>query len=114
MRQRVTSWVDRNVDPAGNIRQFAAMATSGDRTELLRTIERPTLVIHGEDDPLIPVGGGRHTAECVANAQLHVISGMGHDLPEQLIPELVSVIASHCASAQNDRLKGPDEIAEVI
>jgi len=112
-RQRVTSWIDRDVDPAANIRQFAALATSGDRTQLLGSIERPTLVIHGEDDPLIPVDAGRHTAQCIANAKLHLIPGMGHDLPEQLIPEFVRVIASHCAAAGIDRPDGPDEVAEV-
>jgi proline iminopeptidase len=112
-RRRVTMWVDRALDPSGNIRQFAAMAASGGRTKLLGTIKCPTLVIHGEDDPLIPVAGGRHTAECIAGSQLRVIAGMGHDLPEQLVPEIAKLIASHCAAAQNDRSDGPEEIAGV-
>lgn len=111
-RQRVTSWVDRNFDPAADIRQFAAMATSGDRTQLLDTIKRPTLVIHGEDDPLIPVDAGRHTAQCVANAKLHVIPGMGHDLPEQLIPDFARLIASHCAVASDGNVNHRGEVAE--
>jgi pimeloyl-ACP methyl ester carboxylesterase len=110
MRRRVTSWVDRSSDPAANIRQFAAMAAAGDRTELLGTIDSPALIIHGEDDPLMPVAAGRHTAHCIRNAQLQVIAGMGHDIPEQLVPELATLIARHCAAAQNERLNGPDEI----
>jgi pimeloyl-ACP methyl ester carboxylesterase len=112
-RQRITSWVDRDVDPAANIRQFAAMATSGDRTKLLGTIEQSTLVIHGEDDPLIPVDAGRHTAQCIANARLQVVPGMGHEIPDPLIPEFVRLIASHCAAAPTNNPAGPDDGLEV-
>ncbi len=98
VRERITSWVERDNDPAANVRQFAAMTAGGDRTEILRTIEHPTLVIHGSHDPLISLDGGKHTAECIPNARLHVIAGMAHDLPEQLIPELANVIATHCAA----------------
>ena len=98
VRRRITSWVDRSNDHAAIIRQFAAMTADGDRTDLLRTIGRPTLVIHGSADPLISVAGGQHTAECIPNARLHVIDGMAHDLPEQLVPELAGVIAAHCAA----------------
>jgi pimeloyl-ACP methyl ester carboxylesterase len=112
-RQRITSWVDRDFDPAANIRQFAAMATSGDRTDLLGTIKRPTLVIHGEDDLLIPVDAGRHTAQCIANATLKIIPGMGHDLPDQLIPDFVRLIAAHCAAAPTDNSAGPHDGFEV-
>ena len=107
----IASWVDRNFDPMANIRQFAAMATSPDRTESLNAIKLPTLVIHGEDDPLIPAAAGQHTAECIANAKLHLIPGMGHDLPEQLIPELVRVIASHCVGTSSDKSVGAGEAA---
>jgi len=99
VRERVTSWVDRDNDTAANVRQFAAMSADGDRTELLRTIERPTLVIHGSHDPLISVDGGVDTAECIPNARLLVIDGMAHDLPEQLIPRLADEIAAHCAAS---------------
>lgn len=98
-RQRVTLWVDRNFDPAGSIRQFAAMASSGDRSKLLGTIERPVLVIHGQDDPLIPVEAGRQTAQCISGAKLHVYPGMGHDFPDQLISEFATLIGAHCAAA---------------
>ena len=98
--RKVTSWVRRDSDPVANIRQFAAMAESGDRTELLGTIGRPALVVHGSEDPLIRVECGRHTAECIPNAELHVVDGMGHDLPEQLVPRIAERIALHCAAAQ--------------
>lgn len=98
--RKVTMWVYRNSDPAANIRQFAAMAENGDRTELLRTVRRPALIIHGTEDPLIPVECGRHTAECIRDAELHTVDGMGHDLPEQVIPQLAERIALHCAAAR--------------
>jgi pimeloyl-ACP methyl ester carboxylesterase len=112
-RHRVTSWVDRNHDPAGSVRQFAAMAADGDRTPLLGTIQCSTLVIHGEEDPLIRADGGRHTAECIRNAKLHVISGMGHHLPEVLIPSIAELIARHCAEAQNNAQRESHEAAVV-
>ena len=112
-RRLVTSWIDRNLDSAGSVRQFAAMAANGDRTSLLKTIQCPSLVIHGEDDPLIRVDGGRHTARCINNARLRVISGMGHDLPEQLIPSITKLIACHCAEAQNKQHETPHEAAVV-
>ncbi len=100
-KRRVRSWIERAFDPRGSVRQFAAMTANGDRTSLLRTISRPTLVIHGAEDPLIPVACGRHTAACIANSRLHVIPRMGHDLPEPLMPEIVELIATHCSNAQN-------------
>ena len=113
-RDLIASWIERNCDPAANVRQFAAMAANGDRTPLLRTIRRPTLVIHGADDPLIPVAGGQHTASCIEGASLQVISGMGHDLPDQLVPKMAEMIASHCIEAQDGTTKNskPNAVSE--
>jgi pimeloyl-ACP methyl ester carboxylesterase len=72
----------RGYFPDGTARQFAAILASPDRTPELATIEAPTLVIHGEDDALIDVSGGRATAAAIAGSELVVIEGMGHDLPE--------------------------------
>lgn len=110
-RRLIASWIERNCDSSANIRQFAAMAANGDRTELLRTIRRPALVIHGEADPLIPAEGGRHTASCIEGAQLRVMPGMAHDLPEQLMPVMAEMIASHCSKAQNGTQDESHQIA---
>jgi pimeloyl-ACP methyl ester carboxylesterase len=56
----------------------------------------PTLVIHGADDPLVPLAAGRDTAQNIPGAELLVIEGMGHDFPEALMPRLATVIADHC------------------
>ncbi|MFL5820924.1 MAG: alpha/beta fold hydrolase [Solirubrobacteraceae bacterium] len=87
---------DRCFHPVGVAHQLAAILASGDRTEALRGIRAPTLVVHGTDDPLINVSGARATAQAIPDAQLMLIPGMGHDLPRQLWPRLVDAI---CANA---------------
>jgi len=77
-----------------------AILDSGDRRRLLAKIEAPTLVIHGADDPLVPVEAGRDTAHHIHGAKLRIIQGMGHDLPLALLPELVDSVATHCRQAQ--------------
>ena len=81
LRRRVTESVRRNVCVSGTARQIMAVASSGDQVALLRTIRVPTLVIHGNDDPLVPLACGRDTAHLVRGATLQVIEGMGHDFP---------------------------------
>ncbi|WP_349307868.1 MULTISPECIES: alpha/beta hydrolase [unclassified Streptomyces] len=54
----------------------------------------PTLVIHGADDPMCDVSGGRATAQAIPGAELVVLDGMGHDLPRALWPEITSLIAN--------------------
>ncbi|MGY1700254.1 alpha/beta fold hydrolase [Geodermatophilus sp. SYSU D00766] len=83
---------DRAHDPAGGLRQLLAVMASGDRTEQLRAIRVPTLVVHGEADPVVPVAGGRATAEAVADAELLVLEGMGHSLPRELWPTIVDAV----------------------
>jgi len=90
----------RGHDPAGVARQFSAIVVSPDRTPGLRELDVPTLVIHGEDDPLVQVDGGRATADAVPGSRLVVIPGMGHNLPEPLWPRLVEEIVTHARSAE--------------
>jgi pimeloyl-ACP methyl ester carboxylesterase len=92
-RQTADAW-DRDHDPAGVNRQLAAAYVSGDRTSRLAALDVPTLVLHGSDDPLINVSGGRATADAVPGAELLVIDGMGHDLPEALWPQVADAIAA--------------------
>jgi len=95
-REIMSRWVRRAYDPAATARQFLAVVASGDRRRLLRGITVPTLVIHGADDPLVPVDAGRDTARSVPGAELIVIDGMGHDLPDPLLPVLAQAIGKHC------------------
>ena len=111
LRRRVGPSVRRAYEPAGTARQLLAIIASGDRRKLLRTITAPTLVIHGASDPLVPVAAGRDTAQQIPDAALLVIDGMGHDLPDALLPRLVQAIADHCdrsAAAANAAVSRPD------
>jgi pimeloyl-ACP methyl ester carboxylesterase len=105
LRAKVERAHTRSHYPAGFVHQILAIAASGSRVEMLRHISAPTLVIHGADDPLIPVAAGRHTAENIPGARLRIITGMGHDLPPGLIPVLVDAIAEHC-DASDGRVPG--------
>jgi pimeloyl-ACP methyl ester carboxylesterase len=87
---------DRAFHPAGVARQLVAIVASPDRTPQLRQLEVPTLVIHGESDPLVDPSGGQATAAAVPGATLWTIPGMGHDLPVELFADLADRIAAHC------------------
>ncbi len=99
MRRRLSASLSRAFRPHGTARQMLAIAASGDRTQLLPQITAPTLVIHGEADPLIPVAAGRDTAARIPGARLLTIPGMGHDLPLPLMPTIAQAIAGHCGAA---------------
>ena len=95
---RITRDYRRSFYPEGTARQFAAIVDDGDRRARLRRITAPTLVIHGIDDPLVPVEGGRDTAAQIPGARLHEIPGMGHDLPLELVETMADLIAGHALS----------------
>jgi len=90
---------DRGHQPAGTLRQLAAIVSSGDRTRELRTIRVPTLVVHGDHDLMVDPSGGRATAAAIPGARLETIEGMGHDLPAGVRPRLVELIAAHALGA---------------
>jgi pimeloyl-ACP methyl ester carboxylesterase len=85
----------RNHYPVGVVRQTAAIVADGDRRKRLRGVTAPTLVIHGDADPLVRVQGGVDTAKAISGARLEIIPGMGHDLPLPLIDRLAGLIAGH-------------------
>jgi pimeloyl-ACP methyl ester carboxylesterase len=86
---------DRSFFPQGAPRQMAAIVASGDRSDALREVTLPTLVIHGRDDTLISPTGGVRTAELIPSASLLLLADMGHDLPQPLWPVIVDAVASH-------------------
>jgi pimeloyl-ACP methyl ester carboxylesterase len=98
LRDRTGRAFDRAYDPSGALRQLAAVAASGDRTEQLRDVRVPTLVIHGREDPLANVSGGQATAEAIPGAELVIYDGMGHDLPRAIWPDLIDRITKLCES----------------
>lgn len=86
---------DRCHCPEGVSRQMMAVITGGSRVGLLKTITVPSLVIHGADDPLVPVAAGRDTAAHIPGAFLEIIDGMGHDIPDELVPRFIDLISQH-------------------
>lgn len=96
-RQRLTAMVSRGWRPAGTLRQLLAVAADGDRSALLRQIRAPTLVIHGHDDPLLPVAAAHDLAGKIAHAEVDIVPGMGHDLPLQLLAHIAARIAGNAA-----------------
>ena len=94
LRERAGLSFDRAYDPAGVARQLAAILASPDRTADLARVAVPTLVVHGAQDALVDVSGGRATAAAIPGAELLVVEGMGHDLPRAVWPQLVDRIAA--------------------
>lgn len=103
LRARVERSVDRCYHPAGMARHLLAILAAGSRVEMLERIYVPTLVLHGADDPLMPVEAGKDTADHIRGAKLRIIPGMGHDLAKGLVPILVDAIAEHCKAAAPTR-----------
>ncbi len=103
LRQIAGEAYDRAHDPVGVARQLLAVHASGDRTEDLRKVEAPTLVVHGAADPLVQVAGGQATAEAVPGAELLVLDGMGHNLPRELWPTIVDAIVRVAGRADEGR-----------
>jgi pimeloyl-ACP methyl ester carboxylesterase len=90
---------DRGYHPNGVARQLTAIMASGNRTPRLRELTVPSLVIHGEADPLILVEAGRATADAIPGATLLVIDGMGHDLPRGVWQPIITAIGELAARA---------------
>lgn len=92
LQQRLLATVQRSWHPAGTARQLVAVMADGDRTPLLGRISAPTLVIHGEADPLIPAAAGHHLVQHIRGAVGDFIPGMGHDLPAPLLPRFAQAV----------------------
>ncbi|GAA1560341.1 alpha/beta hydrolase [Kribbella lupini] len=99
LKRRATTAYDRAYHPAGIFRHIAANALAADRTNALGTLKIPTVVIHGDSDPLVDVSGGLATADAVPGAELLVIPGMGHELPASAWIQITDAIAANAAKA---------------
>jgi pimeloyl-ACP methyl ester carboxylesterase len=94
-RERVLKNVRRSVYPAGPPRQLAAIIDDGCRRARLAQVRTPTLVLHGEADPLVKLEAGEDTARHISGARLVTIPGWGHDIPVPLVPRVAAEIVSH-------------------
>ncbi|MET0273281.1 MAG: alpha/beta hydrolase, partial [Phenylobacterium sp.] len=100
-REQALASYNRSFYPPGFARQYAAALASADRRPKLAGITAPTVVIHGADDPLVPLTGGQDTAENIPGAELVVIPGMGHDFPPQLYDTVVEAIMTAVERARS-------------
>jgi pimeloyl-ACP methyl ester carboxylesterase len=94
IRERAARAWERDHDPLGIARQAVAAVASGDRTEKLRRLAVPTLVVHGSADAFCDVSGGHATAAAIPGADLLVIEGMSHDLPRPVWPRIIEAIVT--------------------
>jgi pimeloyl-ACP methyl ester carboxylesterase len=98
-RDRVRRSLQRSIYPAGFARQMAAIVANGDRRAKLKGVLAPTIVIHGEVDPLVNLQGGKDTASSIKGAELILIPGMGHDLPPFVLDQVTAEVARVAARA---------------
>ena len=97
--ERSQAMLDRGFYPESMPRQLMAIFKTGDRSDEVKTIAVKTLVIHGEDDGLIPPTHGEHTAELIESAELVIFPGMGHNVPEDILPKMLEHMISHMKTA---------------
>ncbi len=92
LAERARAEAERAFNPRGVAHQMAAVRAGGDRRAKLAMITAPAVVLHGQDDPLVPVEAGRDTARNIKGAELIVVPGMGHDLPPALYQTFIDAI----------------------
>lgn len=88
----------RSFHPAGVMQQFLAVLCTGSLTGIDRQIKKPTLVVHGSKDRLLPPSHGRAVAKAIQGAQFEIIDGMGHDIPKYFVPQLVKLFTQNIQS----------------
>ncbi len=99
LRERLARSLKRAYNPAGAARQLMAVMADPDRSAEVATIRCPTLIIHGADDPLIPLPAARHLAKLLPKARLEILPRMGHYLPASVLPELARLTIKHLRAA---------------
>ena len=98
-REFATESYDRSYYRPGYSRQFVAIRATGNIKSALSSISVPTLVIHGSEDPLVPIDGGKDTAEAIPGAELLIIDGMGHSIPIEVWPQVADAITENANKA---------------
>ena len=98
-RAKAERAVHRTYYPVGTGRQLVAILAADDRLERLRAIRVPTLVVHGDEDVLVPIENGRLVAAAVPGARMLELEGMGHDLPRRVWPRVIGAIVETARKA---------------
>jgi pimeloyl-ACP methyl ester carboxylesterase len=99
LRRVLAEGYDRSYYPPGMIRQSLAVLKNGYRKSLIASIKAPTLIIHGDEDPLMSVEGGKEMVQLIPGAKLLIINGMGHDMPKEAWPKIIDAIYNHTMQA---------------
>ena len=94
-KQEVNETIQRSPDDSGFIRQMAAILGTKNRINKVKTISVPTLIIHGETDPLIKVKNAFHTHKLIKNSNLKVIKNMGHLIEEPIFDQFKIDLLNH-------------------
>jgi pimeloyl-ACP methyl ester carboxylesterase len=92
-RRKIERAFARSYYPDGFGRQFVAILVAKSRVPALGNVDLPTLVVHGLDDPLVPVENGRRVAAAVPGARLLELEGMGHNIPPRYWGPVADAIA---------------------
>lgn len=101
LRAIVTREVDRSpYDPAGIGRQMVAIVAAPPRNDILKSVRAPSLVIHGADDPLVPLEGGKDTAASIPGCEIVIVPGMGHGFESPLVPIYLEHIGAFVKAAE--------------
>ncbi len=101
IRARAARNYDRSFYPEGIARQISAIVAHGNRQGPLEKLRLPCLVVHGDQDPLVPVEGGRATAAAIEDAEFMLVEGMGHDMPQQTWDLITESITKMTKRAEN-------------
>jgi pimeloyl-ACP methyl ester carboxylesterase len=99
VRTRLALSLQRAYNPAGAARHLMAVLADADRSVEVATIRCPTLIVHGADDPLIPLPAAQHLARLLPQARLEVIPHLGHYLPAHALPQLARLTIEHLDAA---------------
>lgn len=100
LHERVLAAAQRSMHPVGILRQMVAIVADRDRAQQLARVQCPTLVVHGDADPLVPLAHGQDTAQRIAGARLVTVEGMGHDLPPEPVTQILNALIPHLQQAQ--------------
>lgn len=92
LADNIRSDFQRSYHPTGFPRQYAAILGTYDRRPFLQKLDLPCVVVHGVQDPLVPVEGGRDTAANIPGCELVEIDGMGHNMPPEIHDRIIDAM----------------------
>lgn len=94
-RQYLMTSLDRQYSPAGTLRQIAAIVATGDIRKYLKKVVAPTLILHGENDPMFAVDAANDIWQNIYGSELKIIKGMGHEIPPAMESMIIGLIQVH-------------------